>query len=70
MSPGVPGGKPGVPVVSSARKLAGWVVVLLFAWLMGKWVYRHTNEQNCRARGGAWDRHADTCAHPVKARAR
>ena len=70
MNAGVPGDNPGVPVGNSVRKLAGWVVVLLFAWLMGKWVYRHTNEQNCRDRGGAWDVGADSCAHPVKARAK
>jgi hypothetical protein len=37
---------------------------------MGEWVYRHTNEENCRERGGAWDAAADSCAHPLKARAR
>ena len=53
-----------------ARKLIGWGIVLLSAWLMGKWVYRHTNEDNCRARGGAWDAKADSCAHPLKPLAR
>jgi hypothetical protein len=52
------------------RKLLGWGIVLFSAWLMGEWVYRHTNEENCRERGGAWDAAADSCAHPVKARAR
>ena len=70
MSPDAPGGNPRVTGRSSPRRLAGWLVVLLFAWLMGKWVYRHTNEQNCRDRGGAWEVGADSCAHPVKARAK
>ncbi|MBW8887042.1 MAG: hypothetical protein JF616_04710 [Fibrobacteres bacterium] len=69
-NPGTRGASPGARGASALRKLAGWVVVLLFAWLMSKWVYRHTNEQNCRARGGVWDAGADTCAHPSKARAR
>lgn len=56
--------------MTAARKLIGWLIVLISAWLMGKWVYRHTNEDNCRARGGAWDAAADTCAHPLKQRAR
>lgn len=55
--------------MTALRKLAGWAIVLLSAWLMGKWVYRHTNEDNCRARGGAWDAAADSCAHPLRSRA-
>ncbi len=52
------------------RRLLGWLIVLIAAWLMGQWVYRHTNEDNCRQRGGSWDAAADSCAHPQKARAR
>jgi hypothetical protein len=56
--------------MTALRKLAGWGIVLVFAWLLSRWVYRHTNEENCRARGGAWDMAGDTCAHPLKTRAR
>ena len=56
--------------MTAARKLIGWMIVLISAWLMSKWVYRHTNEENCRERGGAWQAAADSCAHPVKARAK
>lgn len=60
----------GIPGRNSFRKLIGWVIVLASAWLLSKWVYRHTNAENCRARGGVWDAAGDSCAHPVKARAR
>ena len=56
--------------MNAPRKLIGWIIVLVSALLLSKWVYRHTNAENCRARGGVWDAGADTCAHPVKARAR
>ena len=56
--------------MKAPRKIVGWAIALIFAWLMSKWVYRHTNEENCRKRGGAWDAAADSCAHPLKPRAR
>lgn len=56
--------------MTAVRKLIGWGIVAFSAWLLGQWVYRHTNEENCQARGGAWDAAADSCAHPQKARAR
>ncbi len=52
------------------RKVIGWLIIGISAWLMGKWVYRQTNEENCKERGGEWSVAADSCAHPLKARAK
>jgi hypothetical protein len=52
-----------------ARKIIAWLIMGFSAWLMSRWVYRHTNEENCRDRGGIWEAAADSCAHPRKARA-
>ena len=56
--------------MTALRKIIGWIIIGISAWMMSKWVYRHTNEENCSERGGMWDAPADLCAHPAKARAK
>ena len=55
--------------MTGMRKIIGWLIMGVSAWLMSRYVYRHTNEENCTERGGVWSVAGDSCAHPVKARA-
>ena len=56
--------------MTGMRKIIGWLIMGASAWLMSRYVYRHTNEENCAERGGAWSVAGDSCAHPQKARAK
>lgn len=43
------------------RKMIGWLIILVSAWFMSKWVYKNTNENFCKDKGLRFDAVADTC---------